>query len=272
MRPIFCALLLSALVVTTATRADPVADPLNSGHFDAMADWFFEGKPYVFDSARVLVTAPVDAEDPLNLPMTVDARALDGVEKLVLFADSNPLPLIGYYYPTRAEPYLSLRIKVDQAGPVRAAALTADGVWHVGGTFVNAAGGGCSLPATVHANSDWPDHLGEVQARAWPQSAEVQRVRARFYHPMDTGLADGIPAFFIEDLRFLAEDGSELARLQPFEPVSEHPMFTVQLKPDSTNQAIRIEGRDIEANEITAEVPLFWRNNAVIPTSVAAVR
>ncbi|MGI9452155.1 MAG: thiosulfate oxidation carrier protein SoxY, partial [Geminicoccaceae bacterium] len=149
-------------------------------------------------------------------------------------------------------------LKMQQGGPVRAAALTSDGVWHVGGVFVDAAGGGCTEPASVHAQNDWMDHLGELHARTWMQPDGTQRATIRAYHPMDTGLADGIPAFFIEKLDLKDADGDLLARIEPAEPVAQHPRMTVLVKPDAGSDALTIDGRDTEANLIKGKIPLNW--------------
>ena len=58
---------------------------------------------------------------------------------------------------------------------------------------------------SAHGDPEWERHLGEVQARAWAQAADgaadgFVRLRFRVRHPMDTGLAPGIPAFYLENL------------------------------------------------------------------------
>ena len=154
----------------------------------------------VFDE-RVRVMAPASAEDALNVPVMVDASSLDAqekVEEITVFADMNPIPRILNYRPTRAKPLIGLRLKLQQANSGPAAARTRDGVWHVGGVFVDAAGGGCTSPALAHGDPDWERHLGEVQARAWggppmARPAEVPRpasdgYRAGARHP---GLSPG---------------------------------------------------------------------------------
>ena len=185
----------------------------------------------MFDE-RVRVVAPASAEDALNVPVMVDASSLDAqdkVEEIVVFADMNPIPRILNYRPTGAKPLIGLRLKLQQATPIRAAARTRDGVWHVGGVFVDAAGGGCTSPALAHGDPDWESHLGEVQARAWAPAADgAVRLRFRVRHPMDTGLAPGIPAFYLETLAIHDAQGRELGRIDTFEPVSENPVFTLE--------------------------------------------
>ncbi|MGI9505300.1 MAG: quinoprotein dehydrogenase-associated SoxYZ-like carrier [Geminicoccaceae bacterium] len=246
-----------AAALTLFSGQQVLADPLNSGNWEWVKDYLFEDAETVFDD-RVVVKAPKYAEDNMNVPFVVDARALDDVQKIVVFADSNPILRVLTMEPTKAEPFIASALKMQQGGPVRAAALTSDGVWHVGGVFVDAAGGGCTAPASVHAQDNWMDHLGEMHAKSWIQPDGSQRATVRLYHPMDTGLADGIPAFFVEKLDIKGEAGEILARIQPAEPVMQHPRMTVLVKPEAGSSHLEIDGRDTEANLYQGQIDLNW--------------
>ena len=50
---------------------------------------------------------------------------------------------------------LALRFKLQQGSPVRAMVLLDDGIWHVGSTMINAAGGGCTVPGASRADGTW---------------------------------------------------------------------------------------------------------------------
>ena len=43
--------------------------------------------------------------------------------------------------------------------PVRAAARTADGVWRIGGAWITATGGGCTLPSIGSGSPEWQERL-----------------------------------------------------------------------------------------------------------------
>lgn len=251
----------AVVAASLALLVNPVAaatdDPLNSGNWEWVRDILFEDAKTVFDD-RVVVEAPSHAEDNMNVPFVVDARALDGVQKIVVFADSNPILRVLSMEPVKAEPFIASALKMQQGGPVRAAALTSDGVWHVGGVFVDAAGGGCTEPASVHADNGWVDHLGEMHAKTWLQEDGTQRATVRVYHPMDTGLADGIPAFFVERLDIKNADGDILAHIEPAEPVVQHPSLTVLVRPEEGSSHLVIDGRDTEANLLEGQTPLNW--------------
>lgn len=256
-------LLLAALTATPASAAETAADPLASGMWDGVRKELFGDAPTVFDD-RVQVLAPANAEDAMNVPVTVDARALPDVREIVVFADANPIIKVASLEPVRAEPYLGLRLKLQQGSPVRAAARTPDGVWHVGGVFVAASGGGCTAPASARATDDWVARLGEMGARAWPEADGAQRVRFRVYHPMDTGLAPGIPAFFVERLEVRDERGEVLARVAPAEPVSQHPTLTLLLRPAPGARQLTVDGRDTDGNIVRGKVPLAWRESRLL--------
>ena len=242
-------------VGTSAAKLVPASlatDPLQSSQWPGMQQRFFDGQTVVFDP-RVTVVMPASAEDPLLVPVEVRITDLDDIEQILLFADLNPIPKILEFFPSQAEPTLSFRLKVEQSTPVRAAAKTRDGVWHVGGSWVSATGGGCTMPSVASSEPIWQERLGEVAARQWSRPAGHSRLRMRIIHPMDTGLAAGIPVFHVDTLTISDGGGQELARLVLFEPVSENPVLSVDLKHQGD---LRIVGRDTQGNPIDARVGL----------------
>lgn len=240
---------LLSLALGSATLACPAAasvetlptDPLDSPMWEHHAGKLFAGAPVVFD-ARVTVALPVLTENQHVLPVTVDARALGQVTRIVIFADLNPIPVAVEYTPLAAEAFIATRIKLDQRTPVRAAVLTADGVWHVAGGWVDAAGGGCSAPPVSRVRGDWADHLGELRGAVW-QGADATRVRMSLRHPMDTGLVENIPAYNLEQVTVSDAQGTPLARMVVHGSVSEDPAFTLMLAP-GTGGDLTVAARD----------------------------
>lgn len=239
-------------------------DPLQSPVWAGMVEAEFAGADFVFDE-RVKVAVPKTVENQAQVPVTVDARDVPNVEKLIVFADLNPIQHVLTFSPlaAKAEAYVSFRMKIEQATPVRAAALTSDGVWHVGGVFLEASGGGCSAPANARGDADWTETVGNAQGRVWREADGAARLRMRIRHPMDTGLAkDHTPAFFIEKFEMKA-GGAPLAKLEMFEPVSEDPMLTIILRPKQTDGAVTIDGRDNNGTIYRSVVPLPWNQSAL---------
>jgi sulfur-oxidizing protein SoxY len=251
-RGLFPLWLLAAACWTSLLRAAPEVpvDPLGSVQWAHMADVFLSGHPILFDE-RVRVLAQGAAENVREVPLMVDARAIDGVERMLVFADLNPIPKIIEFEPRDGLlPLLGFRFKVQQSTPIHAAVLTSDKVWHVGGVWIEAAGGGCTLPSVASGEQAWVAHLGEVTAALWPRP-QGQRLRFRVIHPMDTGLAPGIPVFHITEIRVKDIAGRVLGILRPFEPVAENPLFSLDLNVEG---AIRLQGRDNNGNRFAALV------------------
>lgn len=226
-----------------------LVDPMSTGMWDYHQMEILGDPVDIRFDERVVVSAPASAEDSFNVPVLVDATAIPDVRRIVLLVDYGPIPKILTYWPGNAEAKLAFRFKIDQATPVRAAVETAGGAWHVGFTEIDAAGGGCTAPAVGYAADDWEEHLGEVYGQLWPDTG---RLRMIVDHPMDTGLADGIPVFIIEDLQVDAMDGTQLARLELYEPVNEDPAFTLYFPDNQLDGEVRVHGRDNNGNEIDA--------------------
>lgn len=228
-----------------------LTDPYSSVMWDYLqVNLYGDPEEIAFDD-RVVVAAPKRAEDSLHVPVLVDATSLGDVRSITVSVDFGPIPKILTYYPGEAQPKLGFRFKIDQSTPLRAVVETGDGRFYVGSTYVQAVGGGCSLPAAAYASDGWEERLGEVHGRVWPQAG---RVRFKVSHPMDTGLAPGIPVFIIEDLALSTPDGDELARVEVFEPVEEDPVMTFYFGENVLPGTLAVSGRDNNGNVIGATI------------------
>jgi sulfur-oxidizing protein SoxY len=235
---------------TAAQQA--VVDPLLSPRWEDMRKAFLADAPVVFDPG-VQVISPANAENPMQVPVTIDATALGRVQEVVVFADFNPIVQVLRFFPDQAPAFLGFRIKLQQSSPVRAAVRTADGVWHLGGAWVNTVGGGCTAPSATGGSKDWQKRLNEVSGRQWSEGPNAGRVRLRIVHPMDTGLIAGTPAFFLEDIDFSDAAGRHLMRIQTYEPVAENPVFTLNLGPGGSKE-VEASGRDNNGNTFRARI------------------
>jgi sulfur-oxidizing protein SoxY len=157
---IVCALVLSFM---SCWASAVEGDPQPSVMWEYFHERLLNNAEFVFDDA-IQVSVPPFAEDARQVPVEVDGRALKGrVEKIMLWAELNPIPQVLNVHPTaELEKFLAVRIRVEQATPIRAAFLMDDGIWHVGSARIEAAGGGCSAPSVVRAQEGWEDHLGEI--------------------------------------------------------------------------------------------------------------
>ena len=217
-----------------------------------MHDLMLNNEEVVFDD-RVIVTAPAFAEDAMNVPVSVEVEEIKDIENIIVFADLNPIQKILEFKPIDVKPYVSFRIKVEQATPLRAAVKTSAGIWHVGGRWLDAAGGGCTAPSHGMSTGEWHQSLMQVASRYWrDDDSPMNRLRLRIMHPMDTGLAPGIPEFYIEKFSLLNTEGKTLAYLQTYQPLSENPVFTFDLKKSSSSDSLQLLGRDNNGNRLDA--------------------
>ncbi len=260
-----CALTLAlAWGFAAAQAAEPKAadpfggDPLQSHQWPTLRDEFLGKQAKVQFDERVQVRGPAFAEDAMNVPVTVQTPGLSGVEHIVILVDRNPIRKVLEYFPVVAGPSVSFRFKLEQASPIRAAARTKDGVWHVGSTVVDSAGGGCTVSGATRQDGSWTQSLGQVSAKMYSSVPGAQdagaRLRLRIMHPMDTGLVGGVPAFYVSRLAVRDAKGKELLRLHTFEPVSENPVFSFDFAEPPAGP-LRVTGVDNNGNRIDTVLP-----------------
>ena len=255
---LFAALLggLTSSPVRAAQPETPAADPFQSVSWDGIREVTFGTAPLRFDLDQVRVEAPRKVEDGAQVPVAVSVQGLGEIKEIIVIADLNPAPRAITFRPLSARPRLAMRIKIEQASAIHAAALTSDGVWHVGGTKVDAPGGGCSTPSASQSSQSWKTHLNAIQGKAWRRADGGDRLRLRLIHPMNTGFVTGIPAFFIDHLKVFTAEGKQVAEMQPGEPLSENPVVSLDLTPEgSSAKGYRIDWSDTDGNSGSAKLP-----------------
>ena len=241
-----------------AQSTDPTGgDPMGSMQWPMLLRKHIGSEPWGF-SNEVTVKGPDYAEDAMNVPVFLDARALarsaGPIERIVVVADRNPIQHILDFEPLASWPVLAFRFRMEQGSPVRALCRTRDGRWHVGQTWVNAAGGGCTVPGLTRADGSWSRTLGQVQAKVFRNVLEGgTRLRLRVMHPMDTGLVAGIPSFHLETLALHDAQDQALWRLALHEPISENPLLTFELG-ETARGPWQLKGRDNNGNRIDTQV------------------
>lgn len=225
-------------------------DPLDSPMWANMHERFLAGEDYVFDTA-IEVTAPSYAEDSLNVPVAFSISGIENIQQIAVFADLNPLPMVLRLRPVTVAPAMAFRFKLQQSSPVRVAALTDDGLWHVGSAWIDAAGGGCTAPSVGMASGNWTETFGTVNAGFFPRETG-NRLKLQIMHPMDTGLAEGIPRFHIEQLQLRnLDDNSLMAELELYEPISENPLLSFDV---GAVNGVTLKGHDNNANTFAADL------------------
>ena len=106
------ALLATTVGLPQALRAqeDPTGgDPMGSMAWPSLRQKFLGQAPMRF-SEQVVLKGPTFAEDAMNVPLLLDARALTqtggGIERILVVADRNPVREILEFEPLMALPML----------------------------------------------------------------------------------------------------------------------------------------------------------------------
>ena len=242
-------LLLLALLAWPGIGWSVEGDPVTSVMWDYHHARLLDGAPFVFDE-QVRVLLPPFAEDARQVPILVDASAYRGqVVRILAWAELNPIAQIFDFAPgTELLPRLAIRIRIEQATPIRAAVLTRDGVWHVGSSYIDAAGGGCTAPSVVRAEAGWEERLGQVLGKRFAL-ADSNRLRVQIAHPMDNGLVGGIPEFYLNQAELRDGNGKVLATLELFPSVSENPTLGLEVQGEGETE---LWLRDNNGNEFKA--------------------
>ena len=203
-------LLLAAMLMLgcAAAAATPPEDPLDSSQWVYMARRYFADATVVFDT-RVRVLAPDSAQPGQATPVRVGASGLTGIARITVFADANPQPTVLDYAPVHAAPTLSFDVTIAQATPVRAAMRTADGVWHVGGVWVDAGGGACMAASPPVAAANQTARDSRITVRLWPRG-HGQRLKIALPAGRDRAAAGSSQSIVVRDAA-----GRTLARIVP---------------------------------------------------------
>ena len=177
---------------------EPGKDPVPSVMWAFYHKQMLGDAPFVFDE-RVKLLAPPFAEDARQVPAGNRRPGVQGrgganprLGRTQSVAENRRLPAAGSVCCRGCRSAFAS----NRPRPLRAAVLTRDGVWHVGSTLIDAAGGGCTAPSVVRTQPGWEEHIGEVLGGRYPRG-EFSRLRLQVAHPMDNGMVSGIPEFFI---------------------------------------------------------------------------
>lgn len=246
-----------AMVAAGSSQAAPPTDPLGSPGWEAIAETFFPRSEIVFDD-RVEVVMPTRVEDAHDVPLAVKLSAELGlVREIVVIAENNPIQQVARLYPHRPLKAIGLKIRLESTTPVRAAALTDDGVWHVGSIAAEVlTPGGCSVPDNRVAD-EVSDRLGEIAFKTFDRDDGSARLKFRIIHPMQTGFAvseDGayIPAYFVEQMRIGDGDGP-VVDIESRAAMAPDPIVTIDVP--ELGQTVRIHARDSEGLEFETRDP-----------------
>ena len=229
------------------TIAAPAIDPIGSKNWPGLSEVYLSDDPVVFDPSISLLLPP-EIENSHDVPLTVVIpRTLGIIKELVILAEDNPIQQVARLYLHRPVHSVSFKIRLETSTAVRAAALTNDGVWHVGSKMASVLSpGGCSTPGAT--GGEVSSKLGEIALKRYESGGiyKNDRIKFRIIHPMDTGFVLGedgesVPAYYIDRISIHDESGL-LVEFDTQAAMSTDPIVTIDVP--ELKQNIRITAQD----------------------------
>ena len=239
-------LLVNFLLVQNSYGKNPVESPT----FDDIIKNIIQNDKYIFDDKNINIQVPLFADNPVQVPIFVDAKAIKNAKRLIIFADLNPIDKVIDMDLVNLLPIVSLNMKVAQETPIRALVLDDKGLWHVGSNNIKSFGGGCSVSSVASSDTNFDKLLGKVKGNIFKTPDSI-RLKASIFHPMETGLVFGNSEFYINKITIKADD-KILAKIDAYSSISENPRFIFETLVESKNY--KIEFSDIDGNDFTMDI------------------
>ena len=225
-------------------------NPVESPTFDDILKRIIQDDKYIFDDKNINIKVPLFADNPVQVPIFVDAKAIKNAKRLILFADLNPIEKIIDMDLVNLLPIVSLNIKVAQETPIRALVLDEKGVWHIGSNNIKSFGGGCSVSSVASTDTNFDKLLGKAKGNVF-KTLDSIRLKASIFHPMETGLVFGNSEFYINKITIKADD-KVLANIDAYSSISENPRFIFETLVESKDY--KIEFFDIDGNKFNMDI------------------
>jgi sulfur-oxidizing protein SoxY len=274
MRYRFGLLSVMMIVLQSGTPQAAAATPETYDPWPGLVQDIFNNRAMTDGSGVIAIEMPYRAEDAAIVPVTLrnvlpagDSRR---VVAITLVIDQNPAPMAARFElgPDAAVSQISTRVRVNNYTDVHAVAELSDGKLYMTKTYVKASGG-CSAPAAKNAD-EANKRLGQMRFRQFARtgtaagegpSSGIREAQVMIGHPNNSGLQMDqvtqlyIPAFFVNDLRIMQDDGLIL-KMEGGISISEDPNIRFSYVPNGAKQ-IRVEARDTDGHSFQGE----WKLN-----------
>ena len=221
------------------------ADPLESPMWDYVKKKFLQNEKTVFDTKNIKIKVPSFADNPLQVPIYVDASYFKDAQRLFIFADLNAIiPLIDIQL-LGLKPIVSVNMKIAQGTPLRVAVKDKNGLWHIGSSEIKSFGGGCSVASNAGGLIDWESQIGKSKHKIF-KIKDTYRIKLSIFHPMDTGLFIGNPEFYINKIN-IKQNNKIIAKIKTYASISENPRLVFETNKGNGKYEINLS--DTDGNE-----------------------
>ena len=234
-------LCLSALLLIPGHAAADAAE--DTAWLNGLRSAYFGNRPIVESDDVIELESPERAQFAAIVPIAVRAKFPQTPERFIksvtFLIDMNPSPLAGrfHFMQTSGRADLSLRVRINAYGPVRAIAETNDGKLYMSRRFVKASGG-CSAPAGADLEAAMA-RLGKIKlkTRGAARPGHPLLTQLMISHPNLTGLQMNqltrlyLPAHFVKQI-IVSFDGEPVLTAETDISISENPNFQFYFVPE----------------------------------------
>ncbi len=255
-------LIFSTLVIADVAPADYRQKQSDKVWEEKLRQPNFQDRPIIEGVQQDIfeIKAPYTAEDatlvPISIHSKIDQKPELFINKITIFVDKNPLPLVGEFELTKdsGKADLAMKIRVDDFSYVRAIAETSDGQLYMAKSFVRAKGA-CSAPPPA-SMEDSRKLLGKMRMKTIGKLAlgEPNLMQIKIRHPNITGMAPikiGSrvipPAFFVKELE-VDFNGKLVLKAKTTFSISMDPAFRFFFVPDKEGVLV-VRGSDTKNNK-----------------------
>ncbi len=230
-----------------------------------LKDKYFKGVDITEGEAVIELKTPYRAEDAATVPISINSKvpqtAESYIEKIYVFVEENPQPLVAVFTltPDMGKADLAMRIRVDKYTNVRAIAKLSNGEYHMDTNFLKAQGG-CSAPAQGDLKAMMKAR-GKMKFRLLKDDDFEDDLRLGQFivkHPNMTGLQLDqrtrafIPENYIKKIR-ISYNGKQILMAETGISVSQDPSFRFFFKP--------VDGGGKMAAEVMSSNDEDWQKN-----------
>ena len=238
-----CSLLLAAVITCPVSAEQSEVDV-----------WATLLKPNYFADTELIegrsiidLKTPYRAEDaaftPVSITAGIEQTAERYIEKIYLFVEKNPQPLVGLFKltPAMGRADLAMRVRVDMYTNIRAVAVLNTGEHHLATNFVKAQGG-CSAPLAADFEAAM-ERIGSMKFRALPSDTSSDLLVGQFLlsHPNITGMQQDQkthlfrPEHYVKTIKLYQGDALIMTAETGFS-VSADPSFRFFFRPNGARE------------------------------------
>ncbi|GEM_PF-2299171 len=233
--------LLFILLFTANAQAK---NPIYSPTFDDLLQKILHDSNYCFDDVNITVTVPKFADNPSQVPISIDGSKLIDAKRMIVFADLNLIPEVMDIKLLNLKAVFSFSIRVAQETPIRVLIEDKNGLWHIGSANIKSYGGGCST-STPEESKKFAPLLGKHKSHTLRQD-KTYIIQFAIFHPMETGLMFGSNPFYIKHLE-LHSNKELLASMEITSAISQNPTMIFETMGGDGTYTIILD--DSDANE-----------------------